>query len=129
MRLRRIGVKRTIDATADHAMRAEFGFIMNALIEQNRCLGQRVLALECACSEVMAEVALLNENPQDKLASMNANLGGVAMGVADRSAMKLESAEMTAAIEAVAMLSETALSATQACAQDSAWQKCWITRP
>lgn len=89
----------------------ELSEILRNLIAQNYELGQRVIGLQTTCAAIIAEICRMSAEPEQKLLKFNAELMGIASGVAERfnrQKMKLgfDTREITATIELVTRLAE-----------------------
>ena len=81
------------------------------LIAQNHRLGQKQIALECVCSAILAQLALLSPEPVEALDRFNSELCGTAMGVAAHLrafgvVQDYDSKDFTKTMETLANLSE-----------------------
>lgn len=89
----------------------ELSEILRNLIAQNYDLGQRVIGLQTTCAALIAEICRMSADPEQKLLNFNAELTGIASGVAERfnrQKMKtgFDTREITATIELVTRLAE-----------------------
>ena len=90
--------------------------IIALLIDQNFRLGQRQIALECACSTLIAQVSVLQGNPRSALDRTMTELGGTAAGVAHQVSViendpYFDTTEITATMESLGRMAEAVLEA------------------
>ena len=95
-------------------MHEDLSKIIEGLIAQNQRLGQKQIAMECVCSALLAQIALLSPAPDEALDRINNELCGTAMGVASMfrnlgMGAEYDTRSVTATIETVADLSEKVL--------------------
>lgn len=89
----------------------ELAIILRNLIAQNYELGQRIIGLQSTCAALIAELSRMSPDPQQKLLRFNAELTGLASGVAERFnqlQMKpgFDTREITSTIDLVTRLAE-----------------------
>jgi hypothetical protein len=107
-------------------MNQDFYSIIDGLIAQNHRLGQKQIAMECVCSAILAQLALLSPSPTEALDRMNSELCGTAMGVAaDLRKLGLpssfDSRAITTTISTIGDLSEKELASKQAAVSTPEW--------
>lgn len=107
-------------------MDKHFHKLIEGIIAQNHRLGQKQIAMECVCSALLAQVALLSPAPADALDQMTSELCGTAMGVAailrNRGAgPEYDSKAITSTIETLTSLSEKVLASKRMAVEIPAW--------
>lgn len=96
----------------------ELARFLQGLVRQNYALGQSITGLQATCAALIREICSLSGAPGDTMLRFNAELTGIAAGVADRfnnldMTHEFDTSEMTATIEAITQLAEEGLAAGQ----------------
>lgn len=94
----------------------ELAEVLQGLVHQNYSLGQCIIGLQTTCAALIREICSLSPDPGDAMVRFNAQLTGIAAGVADRFnklqiAEGFDTSDMTATIETITQLAEESATA------------------
>ncbi len=77
------------------------------MLDEVKRMGMQIIALQGVVAALLAELAIMHDDPPAKLGQMTAGLLGVAEGVAKGAGV--ESNEMTAVVERICAMAEATL--------------------
>lgn len=94
----------------------ELAEVLQGLVHQNYSLGQCIIGLQATCAALIREVCNLSPDPGVAMLRFNAQLTGIAAGVAERFnnlqiADEFDTSQMTATIDTITQLAEESIKA------------------